>query len=63
MCYQPGSIMVVIRGAPKESLNLRVSPETKRTVEAYAEEIGLSINAAAIVLINKGAATAAKEKK
>jgi predicted HicB family RNase H-like nuclease len=53
--------MVVIRGAPRESLNLRVSPEIKRQVEACAEENGVSINAAACVLLTK--ALRAERKK
>ena len=46
--------MVVIRGAPRESLNLRVSPELKRQVEEYAKLKGISINAAAILLLDAG---------
>jgi len=43
--------MVVVRGDPRESLNLRVSPDLKRQVEAYAKRTGISVNAAASVLL------------
>ncbi|GHH62613.1 hypothetical protein GCM10017673_02140 [Streptosporangium violaceochromogenes] len=46
--------MVVVRGAPRESLNLRVSPELKRKIEEYAARTGISINAAACVLLAEG---------
>lgn len=49
-----GSILVVVKGAPRESLNLRVPPELKAEVEAYAEVKGVSINAAAILLLAEG---------
>jgi predicted HicB family RNase H-like nuclease len=49
-----GSILVVVRGAPRESLNLRVSPEMKRQIEVYAAQTGISINAAACVLLAEG---------
>lgn len=49
-----GSMMVVPRGDPVESLNLRVSPDIKRQVVAYAYRMGISINAAAAVLLAKG---------
>lgn len=42
------------RGEPRESLNLRVPPDLKRRVEAYADANGVSINAAACVLLTKG---------
>lgn len=48
------SIMVVVRGAPRQSLNLRVSPELKQQVEEYAQVKGVSINAAAILLLAEG---------
>jgi len=48
---QNGSIMVVIAGAPRESLNLRVPPELKQKIEAYAQAAGVSINAAACLLL------------
>jgi predicted HicB family RNase H-like nuclease len=35
----------------RESLNLRVPPEVKRQVEAYARQRGISVNAAACVLL------------
>lgn len=35
-------------------MNLRVGPEVKRQVEEYARNAGLSINAAAIVLVVEG---------
>jgi predicted HicB family RNase H-like nuclease len=44
-------MLVVARGAPRESLNLRVPPGLKRKIEAYAERVGVSINAAACVLL------------
>ncbi|MGJ6963204.1 toxin-antitoxin system HicB family antitoxin [Streptosporangium sp. G11] len=39
-----------MRGALRESLNLRVSPEVKRQIEQYAARTGISINAAAVLL-------------
>jgi predicted HicB family RNase H-like nuclease len=39
------------RGTPRESLNLRVSPDLKRQIEAYAQRVGISVNAAACVLL------------
>ncbi|WP_417198232.1 toxin-antitoxin system HicB family antitoxin [Streptomyces stelliscabiei] len=42
------------RGDRRESLNLRVAPELKRRIEAYAERVGISINAAACVLLADG---------
>lgn len=44
----------MVKGAPKESLNLRVSPELKQRVVEYAERIGVSINAAACLLLTEG---------
>lgn len=38
---------------PRESLNLRVPPDVKRQVEAYAERAGISVNAAACVLLTE----------
>jgi predicted HicB family RNase H-like nuclease len=38
----------------RESLNLRVPPEVKRQVEAYARLKGISVNAAACVLLAEG---------
>jgi len=49
-----GSILVVVRGAPRESLNLRVPPELKQQVDEHAEVKGVSINAAAILLLAEG---------
>lgn len=46
--------MVVVIGAPRESLNLRVPPELKTEVEAYAQVKGVSVNAAAILLLGEG---------
>ena len=46
--------MVVVRGAPRESLNLRVPLELKQHVEEYAQMKGVSINAAAILLLGEG---------
>jgi predicted HicB family RNase H-like nuclease len=46
--------LVVARGDRRESLNLRVSPDLKRQIEAYAERVGISINAAACVLLAEG---------
>ena len=48
---QSASIVLVIQGQPKESLYLRVPPELKRQVEGYAEARGISVNAAASVLL------------
>ncbi|WP_165959102.1 toxin-antitoxin system HicB family antitoxin [Actinomadura sp. KC345] len=44
----------MIRGAPRESLNLRVPPALKRRIEEYAERAGISINAAACLLLDGG---------
>ncbi|MFI7073561.1 hypothetical protein [Micromonospora sediminicola] len=44
----------MVRGEPKASLNLRVSPELKRQIEEYAARAGLSITAAAVVLLAEG---------
>jgi predicted HicB family RNase H-like nuclease len=49
-----GSILVVARGDVRESLNLRVPPDLKRQVEAYAQLKGISVNAAACVLAAEG---------
>ena len=48
-----GSIMVVAKEL-RESLNLRVPPTLKRQVEEYAERAGISLNAAACVLLAEG---------
>lgn len=53
---QPGSMMVVAN-EPRESLNLRVSPDLKRQVEEYARQVGISVNAAACVLLAEGLRT------
>jgi predicted HicB family RNase H-like nuclease len=37
----------------RESLNLRVPPALKRQVEEYAERAGISVNAAACVLLTE----------
>jgi len=37
----------------RESLNLRVPPDVKRQVERYAERAGISVNAAACVLLTE----------
>lgn len=58
-----GSMMVVIRGAERQSLNLRVSPDIKHGVEAYAEANGISINAAASVLLTQALKSLPREKK
>ncbi|MFH8474804.1 toxin-antitoxin system HicB family antitoxin [Streptomyces sp. NPDC018000] len=39
------------RGDSRESLNLRIPPELKRQVEGYAHRAGISLNAAACVLL------------
>jgi predicted HicB family RNase H-like nuclease len=44
-------MLVVVRGDPRVSLNLRVAPEIKQQVEAYAQRAGISTNAAASVLL------------
>lgn len=46
--------MVVVRGAPRESLNLRVPVDVKERVVEYADRVGISINAAAVVLLTAG---------
>lgn len=56
-------MMVVIRGAERQSLNLRVSPDIKHGVEAYAEANGISINAAASVLLTQALKSLPREKK
>jgi hypothetical protein len=38
----------------KESLNLRVTPALKRQVEEYARGLGISVTAAASVLLAEG---------
>lgn len=48
-----GSVLVVARGDRRESLNLRVSPDLKRQIEAYAQRVGISINAAACILLTE----------
>jgi predicted HicB family RNase H-like nuclease len=50
---QSGSI-VVVADEPRESLNLRVPPDLKRQVEAYAKRLGISVNAAASILLAEG---------
>lgn len=52
--FRCGSILVV-PNERRESLNLRVIPEVKRQVVEYADHMGISINAAAILLITEGA--------
>jgi predicted HicB family RNase H-like nuclease len=47
-------MVVVPRGLPRESLNLRVPPELKRQIEEYSAEVGISINAACIVILTEG---------
>ncbi|WP_326794224.1 toxin-antitoxin system HicB family antitoxin [Streptomyces sp. NBC_01808] len=42
------------RGDRRESLNLRVPPDLKRQIEAHAQRMGISINAAACVLLAEG---------
>jgi predicted HicB family RNase H-like nuclease len=46
--------LVVVTGALRESLNLRVSSELKRRIEEYAAQTGISVNAAACVLLAEG---------
>ncbi|MFI0372795.1 toxin-antitoxin system HicB family antitoxin [Actinomadura sp. 1N219] len=55
--------MVVARGAPRESLNLRVPPALKRRIEEYAEEAGVSINAAACLLLGEGLRTEDRRRR
>lgn len=50
------------RGQARESLNLRVPPGIKRAVEDYAERNGVSINAAASVLLGKALAVERRTK-
>lgn len=49
-----GSILVVTRGAPRDSLNLRVPSDLKRQIEENAAQSGISINAAACLLLLEG---------
>jgi hypothetical protein len=49
---QCGSVLVVAEA--KESLNLRVAPALKRQVEGYARRLGISVTAAASVLLAEG---------
>ncbi|MGW7410619.1 toxin-antitoxin system HicB family antitoxin [Streptomyces sp. NPDC054833] len=51
------------RGDRRESLNLRVSPDLKRRIEAYAERVGISINAAACVLLAEGLRTEQRRER
>jgi predicted HicB family RNase H-like nuclease len=44
----------MVRDVPRESLNLRVPPDLKRQIEVYAQRIGISVNAAACVLLAEG---------
>lgn len=44
------------RGERRESLNLRISPELKRQVTEYSQRLGISINAAAAVLLARAVA-------
>jgi len=53
----------VVRGAHRESLNLRVPPELKRQIEEYAAQAGISINAAACVLLAEGLRTERRRRK
>lgn len=55
--------MVVVRGAPRESLNLRVPPELKRQIEEHAAQSGVSINAAACLLLAEGLRTEERRRK
>lgn len=52
-CSKNGSISVVPKDN-RESLNLRVTSELKQHVADHAEELGISLNAAAILLITEG---------
>jgi hypothetical protein len=49
---QCGSVLAVAEA--KESLNLRVAPALKRQVEEYARRLGISVTAAASVLLADG---------
>ncbi|WP_158239697.1 toxin-antitoxin system HicB family antitoxin [Streptomyces carminius] len=51
------------RGDRRESLNLRVPPDLKRQIEAYAERVGISINAAACVLLVEGLRTERRRER
>jgi predicted HicB family RNase H-like nuclease len=55
--------LVVARGERRESLNLRVSPSLKRQIEEYAERVGISINAAACVLLAEGLRTERRRER
>ena len=45
------------------SLNLRVAPEIKRQVEEYAQRSGISINAAASVLLTEALRAQRRRKR
>lgn len=51
---RPGSMLVVPKGDPTASLNLRVSPDLKQAVVDYARRVGIPINSAACVLLSEG---------
>lgn len=46
--------MVVAVNQKRESLHLRVVPELKRQIEAYARETGVPISAGAVFLLKAG---------
>ncbi|MFJ9558322.1 toxin-antitoxin system HicB family antitoxin [Nocardiopsis sp. NPDC101807] len=51
------------KGESRESLNLRVPSDLKRKVEAHAERMGISINAAACVLLTEALRTERKRDR
>lgn len=58
MCYQNGSVVVVKeKKSDKEPLNLRVPSQLKARVVEYASHHGLTYNAAACILLDKGLQT------
>lgn len=42
------------RTSPHDSLNLRVGPELKQRIRDYARVTGITLNAAASVLLDRG---------
>jgi predicted HicB family RNase H-like nuclease len=55
--------LVVVTGVRRKSLNLRVPPELKARVEEYAAQAGISINAAACVLLAEGLRAEERRRK
>lgn len=47
-------MLVMTESPPRESLHLRVVPELKRQIEAYARETGVPTSSAAVFLLMAG---------